>query len=650
MQYRREIDGLRAIAVLPVIFFHAGFPFFTGGYVGVDVFFVISGYLITTILLQEMDSDKFTFSNFYERRARRILPALFFVIICTFPFAWYWMLPYQFENYSKSLIAIVFFSSNILFFKQADYFAPAAENNPMLHTWSLGVEEQFYIFFPLLMVWLWPKGKSYFVRVVIAIVVFSFFLTEFGWRNHPEANFFLLLTRAWELGVGVICALYLYYREKRESLLLSLIGFLAILYSVLFFHENTPTPSYYTLIPVVGTAFLILFCDQESLVGKILSWRPLVAIGLISFSAYLWHQPIFAFSRIGPFESLSLLQMFFLVVLSLLLAFITWKYVEIPFRKKGKIFQVSRSRFVYLSVGVAVLFIIVGGWGVMTEGLKQQWVARNPHQTQIYEIIDSAKSNRANLNECHLRTLSFDQGFLDKMKACYEEYGAADFIIGDSHGIDLFNGYAINNPDEFIIGSVKGGCRIDNPEPHCQYEHAKEFVKENVDYINNIIFHQSGFRLLEKYDGYRTQLGRDMFEEFDLVEPMNPDWFHVQDGAVESIVNYLEDLAQYRSVYWLGPRVEPQISDSYILEHGCDYEYQLRPGQRKIYSNLSDYISGKLYSSSVVYVNLQKFVDLNMKNDFISCQGWLWTDTDHWSTYGEKEFVRRLLDQTTIFK
>ena len=164
MKYRPEIDGLRAVAVLPVILFHAGLESFNGGFVGVDVFFVISGFLITSILIRDIESDRFSLSQFYERRARRILPALFFVMLCMLPFAWLWMLPHQLEDFSQGLIAVCLFVSNLLFWRQSDYFAPATEENPLLHTWSLAVEEQYYVLFPLFLVfaWRWGKRKLYY--------------------------------------------------------------------------------------------------------------------------------------------------------------------------------------------------------------------------------------------------------------------------------------------------------------------------------------------------------------------------------------------------------------------------------------------------------------------------------------------------------
>ena len=287
MKYRREIDGLRAIAVLPVILFHAGFEWFSGGYIGVDVFFVISGYLITTIIINEMDGEGFSIAKFYERRARRILPALFFVMLCCIPFAVLWMVPSQLKDFSQAMVAISFFASNILFWKKTDYFAPAAEESPLLHTWTLAVEEQFYILFPLLILGLWRFGKNKVLFSIIILTALSLVLSEWGWRNQPSANFYLLPTRAWELGVGAICAFWIQKKSVSGSNLLSATGMALILLSVLVYDKETPFPSIYALAPVIGSALIVLYCSSATVVGKVLSSRPLVGVGLISFSAYL---------------------------------------------------------------------------------------------------------------------------------------------------------------------------------------------------------------------------------------------------------------------------------------------------------------------------------------------------------------------------
>ena len=199
MNYRREIDGLRAIAVLPVIGFHAGFKAFAGGFVGVDIFFVISGYLITTIILGEKQAGQFSLLQFYERRARRILPAMLFVMLACLPFAWIWMLPEQLKEFGRNLIATSLFSSNILFWRESGYFAAAADEKPLLHTWSLAVEEQYYVLFPLFVLLIWPLGRRWLIGALIACVLASLGLAEWGARHTPTSNFFFTPARGWEL-------------------------------------------------------------------------------------------------------------------------------------------------------------------------------------------------------------------------------------------------------------------------------------------------------------------------------------------------------------------------------------------------------------------------------------------------------------------
>jgi len=292
MNYRAEIDGLRALAVLPVILFHAGFELFGGGFVGVDVFFVISGYLSTTILIEDIESDRFSLLSFYERRARRILPALFFILMLCTLFAWLWMLPKQMTDFSLSLIAVALFGSNILFWQESGYFAAASEEKPLLHTWSLAVEEQYYLLFPLFLLFALRFGKNKVFWTIVIFASFSLAMSEWGWRNKPEANFYLAPTRAWELFAGSIAAFTLLKRGLRSSNFLSMLGLVAICFAIFVYDENTPFPSVYAFVPVVGVVLLILFAGKDTLAAKLLSTRIMVGIGLISYSAYLWHQPL----------------------------------------------------------------------------------------------------------------------------------------------------------------------------------------------------------------------------------------------------------------------------------------------------------------------------------------------------------------------
>lgn len=361
MKYRAEIDGLRALAVLPVILFHAGFEWFSGGFVGVDVFFVISGYLITTIIISEMTEGKFSIVNFYERRARRILPALIFVMAACLPFAWLWLTPNDLKDFGQSLVAVSTFSSNILFSLESGYFDTAAELKPLLHTWSLAVEEQYYILFPIFLMLTWRLGIKWILFILSVLFLLSLGVAQWGAYNKPSATFFLLPTRGWELLVGVFAAFYLKYNTQLRSHILnqalSLLGFGMIVYSIIAFDETTPFPSLYALIPTIGTGLLILCAVPNTFVHKLLSLKIFVGIGLISYSAYLWHQPLLAFARHRLLGEVSDILLIALCSISLVLSWLSWKYIEAPFRSRKTL---TRNKVFLLSIGCIFIFSSIG--------------------------------------------------------------------------------------------------------------------------------------------------------------------------------------------------------------------------------------------------------------------------------------------------
>ena len=365
MKYRPEIDGLRALAVLPVMVFHAGQPVLTGGYVGVDVFFVISGYLITTILMDDIARGRFSIARFYERRVRRILPALFVVIAACVPFAWMWMLPGAFESFGQSVVATVLFSNNVLLWLTSGYFAQAAETKPLLHTWSLGVEEQFYILFPLLLAVLVRPGR---IALAVAVLgVASIALMLWSVRTGlpgAEARFYLLPTRAWELLAGSGAALWL--RGDRPApprtwrAILALAGIAMVAGAMMAFGRGTDFPSLWTLLPVGGTVLLILFAGPDEPVGRLMGHRIPVTVGLVSYSAYLWHQPVFVFYKLRMMEEITPLAALGLIALSLGLAALTWRFVEQPFRR-GPVPLLPRRGALFAAATTAGLALCAGG-------------------------------------------------------------------------------------------------------------------------------------------------------------------------------------------------------------------------------------------------------------------------------------------------
>ncbi|MBA4803154.1 MAG: acyltransferase [Brevundimonas sp.] len=359
--HRPEITGLRAVAVLPVILFHAGFSAFAGGYVGVDVFFVLSGFLITSIIVREHRSGSFTLAGFYERRARRILPALFLVVGLCIPFAIHWMRPGELVDFGESLIAVVVFVSNILFWRESGYFAGAAELKPLLHTWSLGIEEQYYLFFPLFVGLLLRFQKFWLPIAFAAVAVASFAVSLWLARLSPDANFYLIPSRAWELMAGSLLALAPTLRPRNS---LALLGLALILGPVFLYDASTPFPGPAALPPVIGTVLVIAFADSRSLVGRGLSWGPMVWIGLVSYSAYLWHQPLFAFARLMSPNHPPAWLFLALGGLSLVLAGLSQRYVEAPFIAKPHRFTRLQvfgwSAIGSVLIGSAGLALVIG--------------------------------------------------------------------------------------------------------------------------------------------------------------------------------------------------------------------------------------------------------------------------------------------------
>ncbi|MEP7244404.1 MAG: acyltransferase family protein [Gammaproteobacteria bacterium] len=371
MRYRPELDGLRAVAVLPVLLFHAGFTAFTGGFVGVDIFFVLSGYLITRLIHEEQQSDSFSLVRFYERRARRILPCLFLVCVACIPFAWAWMLPVAFRDFSQSLIAVVTFCSNFLFWLHSGYFAGPSETTPLLHTWSLAVEEQFYLFFPLVLLACRRFSLRGLFTILLVASLLSLGLAEYVGRGHASANFYLMPSRAWELGVGALLAITDSSREKltrgvREVMCVA--GVAAVACSIVFFDDTLRHPGLITLVPVLGTALLISAASAQTFIGRLLVWRPLVGVGLISYGAYLWHQPLFVFTRIR-FPTAPHGVYVALIGLSLVLALVSWRFVEQPFRAKGVF---SRSQIFTFAAGASAVMLMLGLAGNLSRGFPQR--------------------------------------------------------------------------------------------------------------------------------------------------------------------------------------------------------------------------------------------------------------------------------------
>ena len=412
INYRPEIDGLRAISIISVVIYHAQLKLnnnviFSGGFLGVDIFFVISGYLICSIIFKELlEKKSFSFKNFFVRRARRILPALIFLIFISSFFSYFILQPSALSNFSKSSISSIFFSSNI-FFWQVDsmYMAESQLLNPLLHTWSLSVEEQFYLFFPVVIFLIFKIDKKFLFPFILLLMFLSIFSTWYGSKNHIIFNFYSITSRIWELGIGSLIAYYEYFKKKNFSFsqkINEIICFLSLIIIIYFFvFPVLPNrhPTIYTIIPIVSVSLIILLSGKTSFFKSILSNNFFVFTGLISYSLYLWHYPVFSFSRHifinTDFENNIILKLF-LIVISIILSLISYFFIEKFFRFKNKSLK-TLFIFIFLFTVINIIFSIIS---INSDGLKKrlklnnfktEYVLNNSSNIKIQPIEETYK-------------------------------------------------------------------------------------------------------------------------------------------------------------------------------------------------------------------------------------------------------------------
>lgn len=454
MQYRREVDGLRAVAVLSVILYHANFKLFGGGFVGVDVFFVISGYLITGLILMDQEAGRFSLGRFYERRMRRILPALFFMMSVCLLLAWFWLLPQDMDDFAQSVVAVALYLSNVYYWLRSGYFDIASELKPLLHTWSLAVEEQYYLVFPFLLMAVrrWrPTGK---LMLFFLIGLSSLALAHWSAPIYCGATFFLLPTRAWEFLIGAMVVVYEQARPNRAVKPLipdiaAALGVSLVLYGVFSFDSKTPHPSLYTLAPVGGVALLLLFASGQTFVGRLLGSRLFVGLGLISYSAYLWHWPLFVFARHRSLNEPSAWSFAALSCLALLLGYLSWRYVETPFRQPGR---VGRNTIFAFSGALTCGFLAVG----------IAWHNGGGYRSRFSQEVLALNDASSNKNPRQARCNTGGLAFRPPTQACV--LGDGDHVVGallgDSHAdaLSYALSLALQSSSLGVSQMTYGGC------------------------------------------------------------------------------------------------------------------------------------------------------------------------------------------------
>jgi peptidoglycan/LPS O-acetylase OafA/YrhL len=467
--YRPEIDGLRAVAVLSVVFYHVGgAQIFSGGFVGVDVFFVISGYLITRLIKAEVESDTFSYSNFYVRRARRLFPAFFATLLLSFLAAFLWFSPDHLERFGGALVHAIMSVSNFYFWQESGYFDISSEFKPLLHTWSLSVEEQFYMFWPLLLVFLLTRRSQWALTVLLILAGVSLGASEWLISNNtPETAFFLTPFRVYEFAIGASIVWFERYRLNQEWLynLLCLAGLSLIAASVFTFTIDTRFPGVSALVPSLGTALVIY--SGSSFVGRtLLGNRACVRIGLISYSLYLTHWPIYVFYRYVTFDTLDTLQIIIIVALSLVMAELLYRYVETPFRKTNRDkAKLSATAFGLLCSLLALVITLPAA----TAWSKDGWPWRVANDLQELVAIGDKVTKEETLTwgqgSCYIggpftdREETFPEDFDFRNCFGFDDAKPNIVILGDSNAAHIMHGLIEAYPEIRFIQVTAASCR-----------------------------------------------------------------------------------------------------------------------------------------------------------------------------------------------
>jgi len=463
LKYRSDVDGLRALAVLSIVLYHLGLPLH-GGFIGVDIFFTISGFLIGSIILRQSADRIFTFAGFYERRIRRIFPALFVMLLVSFIVACKLLLPSELVAFSKSLASASFSVSNLYFLFQSGYFDASAGQAPLLHTWSLAIEEQFYVVFPILLVMLHRFLPRRINLVFALIAASSFLISVYGAYHFASATFYLLHTRAWELLIGAALALEGFPKLRNAVMrhTAGILGLILIATALLLYRSWTAFPGLAALPPCLGTALIIAAGESgNNVVGRVLSLKPVVFVGLISYSLYLWHWPLIVFNKLG-FTILNGLDhhqtQVLLFVLSLILAVLSWRFIEMPIRRD--VWRIGRTA---LFGGAAVATIVVAMGSTVLIALQG---------------VPSRFTKQARDVAAYLNTDPLDQRDQYRNGTCFifsetarlQDYSVSKclpdvplerklLILGDSHAAAMWWGFEQTFPGVDVMQATAAGCK-----------------------------------------------------------------------------------------------------------------------------------------------------------------------------------------------
>ncbi|MBL6693302.1 MAG: acyltransferase [SAR86 cluster bacterium] len=634
MDYRKEIDGLRALAILPVVMFHSGLPFFSWGYIGVDIFFVISGFLITSIIFPKIEKNEFSFLWFYENRARRLFPALFLMIFLSALTALFLFEPIKLKEFSYSIFSSIFFYSNFFFWQAIDYFESNAESMPFLHTWSLSIEEQFYIFFPIFLIVIVKTISRHLLPIIFFFTVLSLALWVYGNIFFQTATFYLPITRAWELMAGAFLAIYIHKNGFLKYKILSTLGLLILFLSFYFFSVENKLKNLFMVLPVIGTLMILSVKSHYSFVNALLMNKVSIFFGLISYSLYLFHQPIFAFAKIYYID-LEPYQIIFFTILSILMSIISWKYFEQIFRVRYKS-QLSFSKTALVLSMPFLLSISIAIYSIQTDGNRSNYFANlNYEELRTLNLLEEIKQeNEKDIfidnSECIFSKNDFSIEFKERILECAKTFGKGVLFFGDSHAKDIFNSYQYLENKKFIVGIAANFCQGHITVNNCYFQELSDFLKLYPEIFKKIYFHQAGYFFL-------SQDGKKLDNKYSLERLALNDESSSFRVEIERVKKLKENLKIFpKTLVVIGPRIEPHIQNKYIKKFFCSHEFKARDNLSLAFKSLDQYFEDTFPPEN--YISLQKVTNFLMSEDFINCNEIFWSDGDHWSISGEKKF------------
>lgn len=581
MLYKRHIDGLRAFAILPVLLFHLNNSWVPGGFAGVDIFFVISGFLITGLLCRDLEANRFSLLEFYKRRVLRIFPALFLVLIVTAIVSELILFPSEKVRIGNSIATAAAFSSNFLFWKGAGYFAEPSETNPLLHTWTLAVEEQFYIFFPLLLFFLFRQVRRHVLTVIMALSLASFAACVLLARQHSALDFYLLPPRAWEFGLGAGLAVLV--RTGKLPVAghagPALIGLGLILASFTLLNSHSVFPGWNAIYPCLGATLLIGWAEGNP-VGRLLSLGPFVWIGQISYSVYLWHWPAIVFWKIYNGQHLSHDEMILLGVISILLGAVSTRFIERPFRSPGAR-KLPPGRVIVPGMAAVSAMACIG-----LLSSRNLLPALREYPDEVLRIAEYAHYARSPAKDaqyrggvCFITSAEGSFARYDKQACATPDPARPNVLLmGDSHSAHYWKALQDQFPGVNIMQATASGCRplIGAPgEPRCTDMRKwvfETFLPDNAGRVDAVVI------------GARWEAG-----ELHRLQP-----------TLERLKTLVPQ------VVLLGPTVEYLDSFPYLLarnelnHHPVSFRHNLRPGRMELSRQMQE-IAG---AAGVTFVDI----------------------------------------------